>query len=317
MKLSIIIPVYNVEKYIEECIKSIINQTYKDLEIICIDDCGNDNSISIVEKYKEKDSRINIIKNSKNMGLGYSRNIGVKYATGKYIACIDSDDYIDNTMFEKCVDILEKLNLDSVWVKVNTYIQDTGNYTTDNYYKQLYEYPEGILIIDENNINNFPVNAWNKIYRTSFIKDNNIKWSEGLLYEDLEFYYSFYTISNKTYLIGELLYIYRWHNNSIMNKTDAGQMRCEDIYDVTYNIYKYLINNCLFEKYKNSFAQLLERNIKLFHYNPSYKIRVEKYVKKILKLISFPKLYKNIDNNTYNYLIKFTNKLTKIFNKLL
>lgn len=310
MKLSVIVPVYNVEKYITKCIKSICNQTLKDIEIICIDDCGNDNSMEIINNYSKTDSRIKIIKNEKNMGLGYSRNIGVSNAIGKYIACIDSDDWIAEDMFEKCFKLLEKLKLDSVWVKVNTYIQKTNQYTTNNYYKQLYEYNGGLLYIDENNINNFPVNAWNKVYRTSFLKDNNIKWSEGFLYEDLEFYYSFYTKSKKTYLIDELLYIYRWHDKSIMGKTNKGLCRVEDIYDVTYNIYNNLINNNILNKFEYAFLQLVERNIKLFYEIPYYTKRVKKYSKKLLKLIYFPERYSNIKD--FQYLIKFISNYKKI-----
>lgn len=309
MKLSVIVPVYNVEKYITQCLKSICSQTLKDIEIICIDDCGNDASMQIVNNYSKQDNRIKIIKNNKNMGLGYSRNVGVSNASGEYISCIDSDDWIAEDMFEKCVKYLEELKLDSVWVKVNTYIQNTNKYTTDNYYKQLYEYNGGLLYINENNINNFPVNAWNKVYKTDFLKDNNIKWSEGLLYEDLEFYYSFYTKSSKTYLIDELLYIYRWHDRSIMGKTNKGLCRVEDIYDVTYNIYNNLVNDKILNKFQYAFLQLVERNIKLFYEIPYYTKRVKKYSKKMLKLIHFPERYSNIDN--FQYLIKFIGNYKK------
>lgn len=310
MKLTVIVPIYNVEPYITQCIESILSQTLKDIEIICIDDCGNDNSIEIVKNYTKKDNRIKIIKNDENMGLGYSRNIGILNASGEYISCIDSDDWIVETMFEKCVKVLEELKLDSVWVKVNTYIQNTNQYTTDNYYKQLYEHKGGLLYIDENNINNFPVNAWNKVYRTNFLKDNNIKWSEGLLYEDLEFYYSFYTKSQKTYLIDELLYIYRWHDKSIMGKTNKGLCRVEDIYDVTYNIYNNLVNDKILNKYQDAFLQLTERNIRLFYEIPYYTKRVNKYSKKLLKLIHFPERYSNIEN--FEYLLNFISNYKKI-----
>lgn len=298
-KISVIVPIYNVEKYISKCLDSIINQTHNDLEILCIDDIGNDNSMKIVEEYAQKDNRIKIIRHNSNKGLGCARNTGLKHATGKYIACVDSDDWIDSTMLEKVYYKLEELNLDSVWVKVNTYIEDEDRYTTDNYYKALFEHPSGLLEITPDNINNFPVNAWNKVYRSDFIKKNNIEWSKGLLYEDLEFYYQFYTRSHKTYLLDEMLYFYRWRSTSIMNQTNAGKCRCEDIYDVSQNIYNYLINYNLFDVYKNAFINLVVRNIKLFLYNPHYKERVINKAKELLKEINYPNHYSKNENDIF------------------
>ena len=95
LKVSIIIPVYNVEKYISECLDSCINQTLQDIEIIIVDDCGNDKSMDIAQEYAKKDSRIKIIKNNQNKGLFLARCEGLKSATGKYIISLDSDDFLD------------------------------------------------------------------------------------------------------------------------------------------------------------------------------------------------------------------------------
>ena len=95
IKISVIVPVYNVENYLIQCLDSIINQTLKDIEIICVDDCSPDNSIEILEEYKNKDNRISIIRHSNNQGLGPARNTGLKHANGEYISFVDSDDYID------------------------------------------------------------------------------------------------------------------------------------------------------------------------------------------------------------------------------
>jgi len=307
--ISVIVPVYNVEKYISQCLDSILNQTYKDLEILCIDDCGSDNSMDIVREYAKKDDRIKIIRHEHNKGLGCARNTGIEHASGKYIACVDSDDWIDLTMLEKAYNKLEEYSLDSVWVKVNTYLEDEDKYTTDNYYKKLFEEKGGFIELTAENINNFPVNAWNKVYRTSFIRENNITWSKGLLYEDLEFYYQFYTKSHKTYLIDELLYFYRWRSSSIMNQTDAGKCRCEDIYEVTENIYNFLLAQDLFKNYKFAFFALFERNIKLFLYNPHYHDRVIAASKRLLKKIDFKKNHYVGINGFIDKVYKFdTNK---------
>lgn len=98
---SVIVPVYNVEKYLSECLESIINQTYKKFECICVNDCSKDDCAKILSEYEKKDSRIRVINHSKNKGLGGGRNTGVENAHGKYVIFIDSDDYIDTSMLEQ------------------------------------------------------------------------------------------------------------------------------------------------------------------------------------------------------------------------
>lgn len=114
IKISVIIPVYNVEEYLKECLDSVINQTLKEIEIICIDDCSTDSSYSILEEYAKKDSRIVLIKNKENMGVGYNRNIGIKEAKGEYIGFIDSDDYISEDYYENLYNTAKKYNSDVV-----------------------------------------------------------------------------------------------------------------------------------------------------------------------------------------------------------
>ena len=109
-KISVIIPVYNVEDYLEECLDSIINQTFKDLEIICINDGSQDNSLNILEEYAEKDNRIKII-TTKNQGLSAARNRGLENITGDYVYFIDSDDYLELTAFEELYAVSEEKSL--------------------------------------------------------------------------------------------------------------------------------------------------------------------------------------------------------------
>ena len=101
-KISVIVPIYNVEKYLEKCLGSIINQTYKNLEIICVNDGSTDNSLEILKKYSNQDSRIIII-DKKNGGLSSARNEGLKIATGEFIGFVDSDDYIESNTYEECI----------------------------------------------------------------------------------------------------------------------------------------------------------------------------------------------------------------------
>ena len=117
-KISVIVPVYNVEKYLEECLLSIINQSYKNLEIICVNDGSTDNCAKILEEFAIKDPRI-VVLTQKNQGLSAARNIGIRASTGAYISFIDSDDYISEDFYLELYSILKDHNADIAWANIN------------------------------------------------------------------------------------------------------------------------------------------------------------------------------------------------------
>ena len=122
-KVSVIIPVFNKEKYLSTCINSIINQSLKDIELILIDDCSSDNSYTIMEEYAKKDSRIKIYKNSNNIGTGATRNKGIKIAKSDYISFVDADDYISQNLLEINYEAAVKNNADIIMIDI-VFIKD-------------------------------------------------------------------------------------------------------------------------------------------------------------------------------------------------
>lgn len=119
MKVSIIVPCYKVERYLDRCVESIVNQTLNDIEIILVDDCSPDKTAQKCDEWAKKDSRINVIHKTENEGLGYARNTGLEYAKGEYVAFIDSDDWIESDMMEKLYDECKKNNLDIIFSEFN------------------------------------------------------------------------------------------------------------------------------------------------------------------------------------------------------
>lgn len=117
VEFSIIIPAYNVEKYIEQTLKSVLFQSFKDFEVICVDDGSEDKTLKIIEKYEKKDHRIKILKTKKHIGPGGARNLAIKEACGKYIACVDADDVVMPDFLELPHEKLEKTNVSAVWIK--------------------------------------------------------------------------------------------------------------------------------------------------------------------------------------------------------
>lgn len=171
-KISIIVPCYNTEKYIERCLESLINQTYKNLEIIVVDDATPDNSIDIVKIYQENDSRIKIVKNEKNKGLYLARLAGAEIATGDYIAFVDSDDYVELDFYRELVESLKNTNADFVFS--NTVIEDKNNRYVYNLFKTGKKELNGKEIMDEyfaqEGLNYRWHTVWNKLYKMSLWK---------------------------------------------------------------------------------------------------------------------------------------------------
>lgn len=161
-KVSIIIPVYNVEKYLKRCLDSLIKQTLKDIEIICIDDCSKDNSLEILKKYAQKDTRINIIKSETNQGAAVARNKGLTIAKGEYLGFVDPDDAVDLNFYEELYKTAKKEDVDIVKCQRKKYFLN-GNILVSNLNDQIKE-----------SIYNFSYEWQTAIYRKSFIKENAI-----------------------------------------------------------------------------------------------------------------------------------------------
>lgn len=217
-KISVIIPVYNAEKFLHRCLNSIINQTFTNLEIILIDDGSNDNSGQICDEYAKKDNRIIVI-HKNNGGISSARNAGLDVAKGEWIAFVDSDDYIEIDMYEKLFNCAKKENVD-ICASFFKYLtndnimlfnptkQDlslVGKYDGNSFLELLYidSYANGLC-----------VSCWNKLYRKSIF--DNLRFRTKI-YEDDEIAHKIYSKDITVYLIEDGEYIYVQNNNSITN----------------------------------------------------------------------------------------------------
>lgn len=220
VKISVIVPVYNVEVYLEKCLDSIVNQTLKDIEIIIINDGSPDNSQEIIDKYQKKYKNIKAYL-KENGGLSDARNYGIKNANGEYLSFVDSDDYIDTTMLEKMYKLAKKENLDLV-VCNTINIDDTGNSIEIN---SNYNY-------SDDTIKNYllsPPMACIRIYKKELFK--NIKFKKGIYYEDLELTPKLVKYTKKIGFIDEGLYYYYQRIGSIMKQKKFNN-KLLDIFDV-------------------------------------------------------------------------------------
>lgn len=239
-RVSVIVPVYNVEKYISRCLESILNQTEHDLEIIVVNDGSKDNSQKIIDDYAKKypDKIISLIKN--NGGLSDARNFGIPYATGEYIGFVDSDDYIESTMYEE---LLEKSENGKKKIVSCGYYMDWEEKRVE----KIDSIPESI----EEYLCSGLVVAWNKIYKRDWLIKTDILFPKGLLYEDTQFFCQLLNYIESTEEIGIVtkpLVHYIQRENSISYSNSS---KIDDIHTICTNVVEYYLNQDYEKKYLN------------------------------------------------------------------
>lgn len=239
--ITIIVPVYNVEKYINECVDSLISQTYKNLEIILIDDGSTDKSGEICDGYAASDARIKVI-HKENEGLGFARNTGMTYASGSFIYFFDSDDYIEPTEIKRLYDFITKYNADAAFTGCTTitdkrkvlqrreYVEEyfSGNKMKDLATRMLGSSPEGHDCIE--------MSASGQLYRMQIIRGNSLQFEseQNLISEDLAFNLEFFKYANSACLVPGCGYFYR------VNPESLSHSYRNDRFDASLKLYQYV-----------------------------------------------------------------------------
>ena len=306
-KVTIVVPIYNVEKYLDKCLYSIINQSYRNLEIICINDGSKDNSEKIVLEYKKNDKRIVYIK-KKNGGLSSARNTGIEKATGDYICFVDSDDWVNHEYVKKLVNNLEENNSDISICNIKHIYEDGKEKKvsfgiTENKVMDECETLKELFIGDL--LQNHTVN---KLYKTELFRKNNILYPVGRIYEDVFTTYKLFLSAKRISLLNDYLYYYlQEREGSILTKPFNEKKL--DLLDAIEEIN----NNKKISKYKlNKYIQIfyIRQLIGLFyHIFPVYNKETKKYFSNIFKKI------KQHNSHKYSKGFVFNNKL-KPFDKI-
>lgn len=301
--ISIIIPIYNVENYIRKCLESVINQTYKNIEIIIVNDGTEDNSMHIVEEYLQ-DKRIKII-NKKNGGLSSARNKGLEYAIGDYILFVDSDDWLELNMIEN---LIINIQDEDIIIFKYYYFDHQKNLIIKNNLKTYYELPEKIKGT-EFLYHELPYSCWSKLYKKDFLKKNNFKFLE-ILYEDTFWNLETLCLASNVKFLDKFYYYYRINReNSIMQITkEIKNKNYIDEHFIAYQRKSYI------EIYKN-IEKFIKNNKKNFDNKKILYLLLEKnywYKKSGEKIINIKEiiyLMKNISD--------FSIQEKEIFNKKL
>lgn len=238
-KVSVIVPVYNVERFLPECLDSILSQSLTELEIICVNDGSTDNSLQILEKYAKRDKRIVVI-SQKNGGISNARNNGMKLAHGKYIGFVDSDDFIERDMFLTLYERAEQANADISVCNLSLYNQNSGEFS-EYRNMQLYLFlknKKGFNIEEQPEfIQN--IAAWDRIYKRSFIEQNHFSFPEGLIYEDQLFTIQTLLYAKCIVVTPEKLYNYRKNaGGSITDREAKDEKYKQDFLKINFEVKK-------------------------------------------------------------------------------
>ena len=290
IKVSIIVPVYNVEKYLDKCLKSLVNQTLKDIEIIVVNDGTKDNSQKIIDKYVNKYPKLVKSYIKENGGLSSARNYGLKYAKGKYIAFVDSDDYVETNMYQKLYDKAVEKDFDMVVCNLK-YIYETKEVNAySNINKDILTKEE----IKKSMINIYP-SAWNKLFNKRLFK-NKVLFKEKVWFEDVEFLYRLYPYINSIGTVEDYLYNYVQRKGAITSTFDERLFHYIDNFNGIVKFYK---EKKFFDEYEKELEYCYVRYLYAtfikqasnFKDKKMYKKAVEEAIKNVKKY--FPNYRKN------------------------
>jgi len=248
-KISVIIPIYNVEKYVEECLESVLSSKLDDIEIICVDDASNDGSLYKIEQLSAKDSRIKIIRHEKNMGLSEARNTGLKYATGKYVLFVDSDDFISSDALSILFREAENKKVDIVYFDHalfydSSLASSTLPKTRCKDYEGIFSGKEFFCMTMKEG--DYTCVVWGQLFRRIFLQENNLTFLPGILHEDQLF--SFYAAmkADRVCALKKTLYFYRQREGSIMQTKNC--KRAQSMFVILCEIYVYWKTNSFTER---------------------------------------------------------------------
>ncbi|MGN0810884.1 MAG: glycosyltransferase family 2 protein [Akkermansia muciniphila] len=285
--VSVIVPVYKVEKYIDRCLSSICGQTYTHLEIICVDDGSPDNSIDILRAYAARDERVHIICRE-NGGLSAARNSGLEAAKGEWITFVDGDDWIERDTIESCISkISDRVDavLYSICVDNEMGETDPDQANKEEYYRVKYE---GETDFTDDVILSTDVSVCNKLFRASVIRENGLSFPVGRIYEDASFTGRFFLTARGGYFIPERsFYHYTQHVGSIMHMTRQGTPRAIEHLDILTDLYYVLARQHQEKARSNLLAHIADSYIDFaFRFSPpEYRKQVKRKAARIVKKI--------------------------------
>ena len=252
-EISVIIPVYKAERHIEQTLDSVLAQTFKDYEIICVDDGSPDNSLEILKRYEEKDERIRVV-SQENAGAGAARNHGLREAAGKYLLFLDADDFVEPELLEKAHAQAEKDDSDFVVFNSDQYYDETGEFQAVPWVVRLRDIPPynpfKYRQLTDNVFKTFVGWAWDKLYRHSFVTEHDLWFQEQRTTNDMLFVFSALVLAQRISLVNEVL-IHQRREKGSLSTTREKSWFC--FYDALTALRQRLKDEGLYEELERDF----------------------------------------------------------------
>ena len=256
IKISVIIPIYNGESYLQECLDSICNQSLHEIEIICINDASKDSTLSILNKYHKKDNRFIILSNKSNLGAGASRNLGLDKAKGKYVIFLDADDVFEQEMLQEIYLRAENYHAEICVFREDQFCEDIQEYRYEPYSPSIARDLEHRGVFSPTEIKDFLFNLWNgwawdKLFQREFILNNAIRFQEISSSEDGFFVHAALSIAKRITYLNQVYVHHRINRTtSLSNSRDASWECC---YSYLHVLREYLIKKNIYSDYEKSF----------------------------------------------------------------
>ncbi len=254
IKVSVIIPVYNTEKYLRECLDSIVNQTLREIEIICVDDGSTDGSLEILREYEHKDSRIRVFTQPNN-NAGAARNNGFRYAVGEYLSFLDSDDYFEPQMLEMAYLKAKNQSAEIVVFRSNSFDMDSNSYKELGYTIRRANLPEhepfAGIEVKKDFFQTFVGWAWDKIFLREYIEEKNLRFQEQRTTNDMFFTFMAMVEANRIATIEDVLAHHRTNVRTSLEATRTKSWDC--FYYALLALRKGLIDAGLFSHFEKDF----------------------------------------------------------------
>ena len=292
---SIALPIYNVEKYIGKCLNSLINQTFTDFEVICVNDCSTDNTLSIIEEFAQRDRRIKVINHQTNLGVSNARNRAMDEACGEYLVWVDPDDWVEKDLLETLYNKFQETKSDVIWYNSYRHFDQTGSLLVNMENHQILK-DEGYYDVTPENMDLYSDYVWDKAIKLSKVRELNIRFPSGLIFEDAEYYYKIYTQITRIYYLPKPMYYYRVREGSIVTNGQKGIGHVWDMFDVYEHIVDYSKEKGIFHDYRVTLLKMLSVRVNSVRV-PNQKERVVRRVNEILQKIDFPSAFVDLENN--------------------
>ncbi len=310
-KVSVILPIYNVDKYLRQSLDSLINQTLKDIEIICVNDGSTDNCFNILEEYSQKDSRIKVI-HKKNAGTGAARNDGLRIATGECIGFVDPDDWVRENMFERLYSLIQEKDVDIVMCTPGGFDEQNQQerdfpYFVDANFKS--ELENGIFNWRSISPFSYPMCVWNKLYKKELFDKHKIDFAEGLDFEDHKVIFGSLLTAEKICFVREKLYIYRFNREgSILTDNNRRLIDHIKIFDIVENI---LNSTGTMQPLRNDFITYKIHNL-LYYYSMIKEEHKDEYYSKMVDAIAQMNLSNEETEKLCGQYVELAEVMTKI-----